>query len=305
MGTQKLMRHGLSIDVEDWFHILDYRQAPSAKNWNRLYPRVSYNIKFILDLLNHHNIKATFFILGWIAERHPDLVQQICDQGHELGSHGHLHTMTSHLSPAEFAKDLDHSLTAISQASKKDVIAYRAPGFSIDYEQFWIFEILASRGIKFDSSLFLGPHCHGGISLQRSAPFEIILPNRGNIIEFPIIPFTFLNQQIPFSGGGYLRLFPTIFIKQIFKLSEERNSTIIVYVHPRDFDPYQPRMHLAPITYFRYYIGLNDFAGKFNEILRSFEFDSLGSILNDIALDDCLCVEQRLSTKERFSGLFF
>lgn len=284
--------HGLSIDVEDWFHILDCHRAPTLSDWDSLEVRVIHNTAFILDILNRYQLKATFFILGWAAQRYPDLVTQIVDQGHEIGSHGHFHRIVSTLTPDEFARDLDASLAAIERAANRDVQAYRAPGFSITPNELWTFEILASRGIHLDSSLFLAPHAHGGFTLHRKRPFEILLPSGRKITEVPIVPYWIGNVTIPFSGGGYLRLFPTAIAKRLFQLAEQTKTTIVTYLHPRDFDANQPRMALSAIRYFKYYVGLKTFPRKFETLLRTVHFNSLGTVAATTQLDQPLLIHQ-------------
>lgn len=292
MSTQRRSDqfHGLSIDVEDWFHILDCQIAPTRSDWESLEVRVIHNTTAILDLLNRYQLKATFFILGWTAERYPDLVRQIVDQGHEIGSHGHHHRIVSRLTPDEFARDLDASLTAIERAANRQVHAYRAPGFSITPNEVWAFEILVSRGIDLDSSLFLAPHAHGGFTLDRKRPFEILLPSGRKLTEVPIIPYWIGNVKVPFSGGGYLRLLPTAIAKCFFQLADHTKSTIVTYLHPRDLDANQPRMTLPPLRYFKHYVGLNTFPHKLETLLTTVPFHSLRTVATSTQFDQPLLI---------------
>ena len=164
--------HGWSIDVEDWFHILDASGAPDPSSWAQLPSRVAIGTRRMLDLLDRHRVRATFFTLGWIAERHPELIAEIAARGHEVGSHGHLHRLVHQGSRDDFARDLDASLHAISRAIGRPVKAFRAPGFSIGDGETWALPVLASRGITLDASLFLAHHGHGGIVLRRERPDE-------------------------------------------------------------------------------------------------------------------------------------
>lgn len=282
--------HGLSVDVEDWFHILDCNTSPPPNQWDCLESRIAYSIGKVLNFFSKHHVRATFFFLGWVAQRYPDLVKQVVEQGHEIGSHGYMHKMVSDLTPDEFARDLDLSLTAISRASGCDVRAYRAPGFSITYREFWAFEILASRGIYLDSSMFLGSHAHGGLALKRNRPFELILPHGRRLIEVPVIPCPLLGCNLPFSGGGYLRLLPTPFMKLLFKIAE-RNGTVITYIHLRDFDPNQPRMKLSPIRHFKYYVGLKTFPNKLEQLFKNFHFSTFSNMVSNSNLDKPLYID--------------
>jgi peptidoglycan-N-acetylglucosamine deacetylase len=282
---------GLSVDIEDWFHILESNKSPHHSEWNSLENRIEKNTLYILNLFDKYNLKATFFILGWVAKQYPELVRDIVYRGHEIGSHGHLHTLVSQMTPEEFAKDLDMSLHAISRATNRDVLMYRAPGFSITPEQFWAFPILASRGIQLDSSLFIGLHAHGGLSLKRHAPFEIILKNGQKIIEVPILSYPILKLLIPFSGGGYFRMLPTFILAKMFKLCERSNFCAVTYLHPRDFDLYQPRLKLGPVRYFKYYIGLRTFPIKFKVIIEDFRFNKLSNFSENIKFDSPVFVD--------------
>jgi peptidoglycan-N-acetylglucosamine deacetylase len=240
----KVKAHGFSVDFEEWFHILGCNTSPSVNQWNYLEPRINLIGIRLLDFLDRYKIRGTFFILGWVAQRYPELIQEIVRRKHEIGTHGHMHLMVSKLAPDEFARDLDASIMAISKAANCDVHAYRAPGFSISNRQFWAFDILASRGIYLDSSLFLGLHAHGGYSLKRTKPFLIILSNYEKIIEVPIIPLSLIKMNLPFSGGGYLRLLPVQLINLLYKLFENNEIPVITYIHPREIDLNQPKMNL-------------------------------------------------------------
>lgn len=282
---QRTKFFGLSVDVEDWFHILESKKVPHYSQWSSLEQRVEKNTLILLNLFDRYNLKATFFVLGWVAKQYPDLVRDIVNRGHEIGSHGHLHTLVSQMTPEEFAKDLDMSLDIISRVTNRDILMYRAPGFSITPRQFWAFEILASRGIKLDSSLFIGFHAHGGLSLNRHAPFEIILKSGKKIIEVPILSYPLFKLLIPFSGGGYFRILPTFVLKKMFALCERGNVNAVTYLHPRDFDPYQPRLKLGPMRYFKQYIGLRMFPNKFKQIVENFQFDTLSSFSSITCFD--------------------
>lgn len=289
--------HGLSVDVEDWFHILDCDRSPPPNQWNGLESRVNLSINRILNFFSKHSIRATFFFLGWVVDQYPEIVTQVMEGGHEIGSHGHMHRMVSTLTPDEFARDLDTSLTAISRASGCDVRAYRAPGFSITHREFWAFEILRSRGISLDSSLFIGSHAHGGLLLKRSRPFELILPNGSRLVEVPVVPCPLWGLNLPFSGGGYLRLLPTPLIKSLFKIAE-RNGPVITYIHTRDFDPEQPRMNLSPSRHFKYYVGLKTFPTKLEQLLKSFRFSTFGDVVTTSRLDKPLYIGSSSKTSD-------
>ena len=279
---QRGVLHGFSVDVEDWFHIIDCDGAPDPANWTAQEDRVAHGTTRLLDLLDSHGHKATFFILGWIAERHPELVGEIARRGHELGSHSYAHGMVHAQDRDEFTRDLDRSIEAITRASGAPVTAFRAPGFSIGNAQNWAFEVLASRGIELDASLFLAQRAHGGYALERSGPFELVLANGRRIIEVPIIPWSPVpaasRLALPYSGGGYLRLLPTPLLLRLYAAAERRGEPVITYLHPREMDPRQPRMDLPPWRAFKYYVGLNGVRTKLDQLFGRFRFGTLSEV---------------------------
>ncbi len=282
--------HGFSVDVEDWFHILDCEGSPDTSAWKSLEERVVASTTRFLDLLDVHGHKATFFVLGWVAEQHPELIAEIAHRGHEVGSHSYAHRMVHSLSVDDFAKDLDRSLTTITAATGKDVHAFRAPGFSIGENEVWAFKVLAQRGIKLDASLFLAPRAHGGFSLQRDGPFELVLDNGDRLTEVPIIPWSpplSLNSKIslPYSGGGYLRLLPTAMLCGLFGQADRNGRPVVTYMHPRELDPDQPRMELPPWRAFKYYVGLNSVHDKLDKLFSRFRFGTLSEVANHVTLD--------------------
>lgn len=289
-GTDNAVLHGFSIDVEDWFHIIDCDGAPSTDNWSLQEDRVVASTGRFLDLLDRHGHKATFFVLGWIAERHPELVAQIAERGHELGSHSYAHGMVQAQSHDEFARDLDRSLEAIKSACGQDVCAYRAPGFSIGNQQSWAFSVLASRGISLDASLFLAPRAHGGYSLRRERPFEIVLPEGKRLLEVPVIPWVPVRAvdalALPYSGGGYLRLLPSQALHRLYSHAQAQGLPVVTYMHPRELDPGQPRMRLPPWRAFKYYVGLASVHDKLDALMAQFRFGTLREVAASVELDD-------------------
>ncbi len=285
------MLHGWSVDVEDWFHIIDCPQAPADDRWKGLESRVELGTTRMLDLLDKHQHRATFFILGWIAEHHPDVVAEIARRGHEIGSHSYDHGMVSTMEPDLFARDLDRSLEVISKAAGSDVRAFRAPGFSIGLEQGWALAILASRGIEMDASLMLCKTSHGGVAVQRQRPFELVLPDGQRLLEVPVVPKRLPARDLPYSGGGYLRLLPLSMVTRLFESAERDGHPVIAYIHPRELDPDQPRMKLSPWRHFKYYVGLNSVAEKLDRLFERFRFGTLSAAAAAVEHDQPLLVE--------------
>jgi polysaccharide deacetylase family protein (PEP-CTERM system associated) len=284
--------HGWSVDVEDWFHILDCPGAPSAADWEHLPARVALGTERMLSLLQAHGLHGTFFVLGWVAERHPELIARIAAAGHEIGSHGHTHQLVSQQGPDAFARDLDASLQALTRATGRDVHAFRAPGFSITPNQHWAFPILASRGITLDASLFLTARAHGGYPLDRQGPFELQLGDGRRIVEVPTVPRRLLGRELAFSGGGYLRLLPDRLLEQSFADAERRGCPAVAYLHPRELDPGQPRMNLPLARRFKYYVGLSSVERKIRMLFTTFRFGTLSQVAADRPLGQPLDVSE-------------
>ncbi len=280
-----VVTHGFSVDVEDWFHIIDCEGAPDRAAWDELEARVWLGTRAILDLLEAYGHRATFFTLGWVAERHPDLIAEIAARGHELGSHSYGHAMVSSLSPDDFARDLDRSLDALAAAGAGRVRTFRAPGFSIGPDEVWALEILASRGIELDSSLFLAPRAHGGWPMLRRRPFELWLPSGARMLEVPVVPLRLGKANLPYSGGGYLRLLPEAALMRMFDANEAAGEPAIAYLHPRELDPAQPRMALPAMRRFKYYVGMDGVERKLRALFGRFRFDTLSGVLEAAAKD--------------------
>ncbi len=268
--------HGLSIDVEDWFHILDCEGSPDTSRWAELPSRVERNTGILLDLFDRHRVKATFFCLGWVAEHFPTVPQEIVRRGHELGSHSHLHGLVGPLGAESFARDLDTSLQALQHATGTTIKCFRAPGFSLTRTEVgWALPLLASRGIDLDSSLFLTDRAHGGLPLGRQDPFTIQLHDGHKLLEVPVIPRRFGNRDLAFSGGGYLRLLPLPLLRASFAEVERQGHGAVCYLHPREIDIDQPRMPLPPQRAFKYYVGLGSVMAKLEALLQQFHFGTL------------------------------
>lgn len=274
--------HGFSVDVEDWFHILDCDAAPQTDTWAAAEDRVGLGTRRFLDLLDKHGHKATFFVLGWVAERHPELIAEIAARGHEVGSHSYGHGLVHGMTRDAFARDLDRSLQALTKATGRTITAFRAPGFSIGNDQSWAFDVLADAGITLDASLFLAPRAHGGFRLSRRGPFEVFTASGKRIVEVPIVPWSPAQLggrlALPYSGGGYLRLLPAPLLKRLYASAERDGEAVITYLHPRELDPAQPRMDLPPLRAFKYYVGLDTVAPKLEALFAQFRFGTLSEV---------------------------
>ena len=259
----------LTIDLEDWFHILDHDATAQPDQWEKFESRVERNTERILEMLVLANRKATFFCLGWIAARHPKLIRKIADAGHEIACHSMNHTLVYKMNPVQFKTDLTESLSVLSGITGKKILTYRAPGFSVTENTKWVFEILAETGIENDCSVFPAYRNHGGYPQFPSQRPCLIGVNGAVITEFPMSTGKILGKTIVYSGGGYFRLLPWSFIRSQLLRSEY----VMTYFHPRDFDPHQPVLSSLPLKRrWMSYTGLKGAEDKFRKLLSQFAF---------------------------------
>jgi len=261
-----------SIDLEDWFHILDSVAAPKMSKWREQESRVETNAQKLLDELQRAGVRCTFFVLGWIAEHYPDLVRRIADAGHEIASHGYAHGLIYQQTRDEFRDDLLRANDAIEAAVGTRPKGFRAPGFSIRQDSEWALDVLAEEGFEYDSSVFPAIRNHGG--LPGAHPLPTLLAN--GLREFPVSTFATPLRRVAYLGGGYLRLFPTPLILHWARGQQARNESLVLYLHPRDVDVDQPRLELGAVRNFKSYTGLGGCLDKVTTLLREFEWGRFG-----------------------------
>lgn len=269
----------LTFDVEDWFHLLDVPGARTELEWTRYPSRLEATCDLLLDELERRGQRATFFVLGWIARRHPQVVRRIHQLGHEIASHSDRHQLAYQQTPREFAEDLRRSLEALEQVTGTKVRAYRSPGFSVTARNRWVFEILAEHGIEVDCSVFPALRAHGGFPGFGCPEPAWVETNGVRIKEFPINSRTICGVPFVFSGGGYFRLFPLFLIRRWMRQS----SYVMTYFHPRDIDADQPRLPgLSPWRRFRAYVGVKSGLYKLLRLLDEFPFVDLRTAVMQI-----------------------
>lgn len=264
----------LTFDIEEWFHILDIDDLEAQERWDQFEVRIFNNTYRILELLDRHSLKATFFILGWAAKRYPELVRAISEQGHQIGTHSMDHALIYKTTPKLFRQDLKESMAILEDIIGEKVKAYRAPGFSMTRETFWAFDILAEEGIEVDSSIFPASRGHGGIKdFAFDRPFRI--DAGGHLIkEFPLNIIKLAKLRIPFSGGGYFRILPFPAIQFFSRISDY----LITYFHPRDFDPEQPVLEELPLVRrWKSYTGLKGSLKRFSRYVEKYDFIDIAS----------------------------
>ncbi len=269
----------LTFDIEEWFHILDNESTRTVKEWSNFEPRIHQNMETIYEILDVTKVGATFFVVGWMAERFPEVIREIADRGYEIGSHTHLHQLAYEQDKVTFYNDVERSIKTIEDCTGNKVRAFRAPGFSIMERNKWAFEVLHELGITIDSSVFPASHAHGGLPAYETDKPSILKYNGAVLKEFPVNTRAILGHPIVFSGGGYFRFFPYDFIKKCTKKSDY----VMTYFHPRDFDPEQPV--IEGISYsrrFKSYVGLKSCKPKLKKWISDFEFVDLNQAIKQV-----------------------
>jgi polysaccharide deacetylase family protein (PEP-CTERM system associated) len=273
----------MSVDVEEWFHIpagLD--NILTINEWDAAPQRVQYVLPRMLDLFDNNRVTATFFFLGWVAEKHPALVKETLRRGHEVATHGYAHKLIYNQTSDEFNEDIYKANSILENLTGKKVVGYRAPGFSIMPETEWAFDILAENGIKYDSSIFPGKRFLGHYDKFNKEPTIVVTENK-EIIEFPQTVVDFGIFRLSCFGGGYFRLFSKSFFLKMAGIINKNNRPLILYIHPRDIDADQPQMPFPFLKKIRHYINIPKTEQKLDEITRCFDFKSFQMVISDDA----------------------
>lgn len=266
--------------MEDYFQVSAFADRVCRNNWDRYECRVEANTDQLLSIFDGAEVRGTFFVLGWVAERYPDLIRRISNAGHEIASHGYWHQLVYDLTPEEFAKDIADSRDAIANACGVEVSVYRAPSFSIVPRSRWALSILAENGFTIDSSIFpIAGHDRYGDPDARKGIHTIETPH-GSITEFPPTAGHIGRFPLPI-GGGYFRLFPLGLTNQAIKQVRKKNGSAMFYIHPWEIDPTQPRIPGATRkSRFRHLVGLKQTETKLRRLLKSHPFGPLSKIIN-------------------------
>jgi polysaccharide deacetylase family protein (PEP-CTERM system associated) len=273
------LRNALSVDVEDWFQVGAFETVISRDSWDTLECRVERNSDAVLALFDDAGIKGTFFTLGWVAERYPALMRRIVDAGHELASHGYSHDRVFTFASQQFAADIERARKLIEDTSGALVTGYRAPSFSIDQRTPWAHEILAEQGYTYSSSVAPVKHDHYGWA---DAPRFAFKPVAGSdFLEIPVTTAMLGSRRLAAGGGGFFRLLPYAFSRwAIRQVNEEDARPAIIYFHPWEIDPDQPRVANAPVkSKLRHYSKLGAMAGKLRRLTGEFEWERLDAVV--------------------------
>lgn len=258
----------LTFDIEEWFHVFESHNNTEESDWQTFEKRLPYAMESLLSLLTEHNVKATFFCIGWVVRQYPEVIKKIDALGFEIGSHSDLHKLAYTQTRTEFEEDLSRSIDSIEQLIGKKVISFRSPGFSITQNNLWAFDSLIKNGILYDSSVFPLERKFGGIKgMPSNKPF-IIESNGEFIREFPMNSYSLFHKKFVFSGGGFFRVLPYQIIKSLVKNS----NYVMTYLHPRDFDSDQPFSTLSFSRHLKSRIGTKKSLSKLTKLINNFEF---------------------------------
>jgi len=272
------MRNFLTFDVEDYYQVSGLSDVSPFVDWKKHESRTERNVDILLETLGE--VKGTFFMLGWEAERNPHLVKKIAGGGQEIATHGYSHRMLSEISRDEFRSDLDRSVKYLEDTSGGKIWGHRAPSFSITNDNLWTFEVMAELGIKYDSSIVPVKRRRGGIDGADIRPYTVATAY-GDLWEFPLAVADVKGKKIPIAGGGFFRLFPYRFTKKKIEELNAQGIPVVVYLHPWEFDPKQPRLKsFFTRNGFNHYVNISKTLSKFRNLIKDFEFTSFRNYLD-------------------------
>jgi polysaccharide deacetylase family protein (PEP-CTERM system associated) len=271
------VKNALSFDVEEYFQVSNFAAIAPVERWGEWTSRLDVGLDRILALLEELRLHATFFVLGWNAERRPDVVRRLASLGHEIASHGMSHRLVYEIGPAAFREEVRRSKALLEDLTGRAVLGYRAPSFSITRESLFALDVLVEEGYRYDSSIFPVRHHRYGIP---DAPRR---PHRAGpglaLWEFPPLTVRFAGANVPLAGGGYLRLLPAALVIAGIRRANREGIPAMTYLHPWEFDPGQPRLPAGALTRFRHYVNLSRTESKLRRILASGEFDTAAAVL--------------------------
>lgn len=271
--------------MEDYFHVSAFADTISSSDWDNYPLRVEKNTRLLLDLFDEGQVRATFFVLGWVAERTPDLIREIAARGHEVACHGYSHQLVYNQSPEVFLQETCHSKTLLEDIIQAPVLGYRAASYSITCRSLWALDILAEVGFEYDSSIFPVHHDRYGIPDAPRFPYHQNTPAGNQIVEFPLSTAHLLGVRLPVAGGGYFRLYPYFLTRSgLRQINRQANKPFIFYLHPWEIDHRQPRIEARWFARFRHYNNLHRCETRLLALMEDFEFTTARDVLQGLDL---------------------
>jgi polysaccharide deacetylase family protein (PEP-CTERM system associated) len=281
--------NALTVDVEDYFQVSAFAGNINPRNWDNHESRVEANTTRILELFEQFDYKATFFVLGWVAERQPALVKAIHDSGHEIACHGYSHQLIYNQSPDVFRKETVKAKAILEDIIQESVDGYRAASYSITQQSMWALDILAEAGFTYDSSIFPVRHDRYGIPGAEDKPHLLTTPVGHELVEFPISTRDYFGYRLPVGGGGYFRIYPYAFSRMALKsINDKLAQPFIFYLHPWEVDPGQPKINTHWLSRFRHYNNLHKCEARLTKLLNDFRFSTVKDVLSNLGFADHL-----------------
>ena len=278
------IRNALTVDVEDYFQVSAFAENIDPSEWVNHPLRVENNTHKLLDLFDEHQVKATFFVLGWVAEREQSLVQEIAKRGHEVACHGYSHQLVYNQDPAVFQEETTRAKSILENIIQQQVRGYRAASYSITEKSQWALDILAETGFIYDSSIFPVRHDRYGMPNTPEYPYSLKTPSGRTIIEFPLSTAKIFNYRLPVAGGGYFRLYPYWLSRMGLRQINRQQKPFIFYLHPWEIDPDQPRVETSWFSRFRHYNNLDKCESRLQNLMTDFQFATVWDVLTALEL---------------------
>lgn len=284
MDAKATVVNAMTVDVEDYFHVSVFDGVVPRHTWERLDSRVCHNTERLLRIFDTAGIHATFFILGWVAERFPSLVADIAAAGHEVASHGYAHRLVYDLTPAAFRDDVRRSKDLLETAVGQPVYGYRAPSYSVTARSLWALDVLIDEGFRYDASIFPIHHDRYGIPTSPRHPYW--LQRKNSLLEAPASTVQWGPFNLPVAGGGYFRILPYAWTRWgIARLNQHEHAPAIFYLHPWEIDPSQPRLPASGLSRFRHYFNLAKTESRLLALLNDFRFSTMVTVLRGAGFD--------------------
>jgi polysaccharide deacetylase family protein (PEP-CTERM system associated) len=266
--------HHFTVDLEEYFQVSAFEPHVARSEWDRFESRVVGQVDRLLNLLARHEARATFFVLGWVAQRRPELIRAIAGAGHEIASHGWDHVRVTHQTPHQFRESIRRSKDLLEETTAHPVLGFRAPSFSIVPGREWALDVLVEEGYRYDSSLFPVRRPGYGYPNGLSHPHWLDRPS-GRLAEIPPTTLNLWGMRLPAAGGAYFRLLPYSVIRAALRQCERAGTPGTFYIHPWEIDPAQPRLHVSWLTRLRHYGGLGRTVGRLERLLAEFQFTAM------------------------------
>ena len=280
------IQNALTVDVEDYFQVSAFAKNVNKDDWDEYPLRVEKNTQRLMDMFDEAQVKATFFVLGWVADRNRGLVKEIAQRGHEVASHGYSHQLIYNQSLDVFREETIRSKHLLEDIIQAPVRGYRAASYSITKDSLWALDVLVEAGFEYDSSIFPVRHDRYGIPDAKETPHILETPQGHSLVEFPLSTAKIFNYKLPVAGGGYFRLYPYLLTRAGLRQVNSREQPFIFYLHPWEIDPGQPRVETSWFSRFRHYNNLEKCESRLQRLMKDFEFGTVLQVLESLGLSD-------------------